>query len=286
MDRRTLGKTGFDISIITFGGIVVDKMEAKEAADAVAFAYDRGVSYYDVAPSYGQAQYILGPALEPYRGKVHLACKTGKRTASEAQAELEESLRALKTDYFDVYQLHGLDDPEEIKTVFGPGGAMEVLVRAQEQGYARNIGFTCHRDESALEIIRNYPDFATMLFPVNYAYRLQKKGSVKALDVCEGRGMGVIAIKALARRKWLENEEREYPKCWYRPIYDDPELARLALNYTLSLPVTTAVPPGDIRMLKLALEIIGKQDGKAVPLNEQEMETLREEAKKVAEVIF
>jgi aryl-alcohol dehydrogenase-like predicted oxidoreductase len=286
MEKRKLGGTGFDVSIITFGGITVDKMEAKEAADAVAQAYDSGVNYYDVAPSYGQAQYILGPALEPYRKRVHLACKTGKRTAAEAQAELDESLRALKTDYFDVYQLHGLDDADEIKTVFGPGGAMEVLLRAKERGYARNIGFTCHHDESAIEIIRNYPDFATMLFPVNFAYRLLKKGSVRALDICDGRGIGVIAIKALAKRKWFEGEERLYPKCWYRPIYDNPELARLALNYTLSQPVATAVPPGDIRMVKVALEIIKAQDGKAVPLTEQEMETLRAEATAAGPVIF
>jgi predicted aldo/keto reductase-like oxidoreductase len=163
---------------------------------------------------------------------------------------------------------------------------MEVLLRAKEKGYVRNLGFTCHHDESAIEIIRNYPDFATMLFPVNFAYRMQKKGSVRALDVCEGRGMGVIAIKALAKRKWLDREERLYPKCWYRPIYDNPTLARLALNYTLSQPVTTAVPPGDIRMVKIALDIINAQEGKAVALTEQEMETLRAEAKAAGPVIF
>jgi predicted aldo/keto reductase-like oxidoreductase len=192
----------------------------------------------------------------------------------------------LKTDYFDVYQFHGLDDPDEIKTVFGPGGAMETFLRAKEKGYVRNLGFTCHHDESAMEILRNYPDFATMLFPVNYAYRLQKKGSVKAVDACAGRGMGIIAIKALADRKWLDDEEREYPKCWYRPIYDNPELARLALNYTLSQAVTTAVPPGDVRMLKLALDIIENQNGKAIPLSDAEMAALAVEAKKVEQVIF
>ncbi len=286
MDKRGLGGTGMDISIITFGGIIVSDTETKEAAEYVSLAYDGGVNYYDVAPSYGNAQYMLGPALEPYRKNVFLACKTGKRTADEARAELEESLRALKTDYFDVYQLHGLDDPEEIKTVFAPGGAMETFIRAKEQGYVRNLGFTCHHDESALEILRNFPDFATMLFPVNYAYRLRKKGSVRALDVCAAKGMGVIAIKSLANRKWFENEEREYPKCWYRPIYNNPELARLALNYTLSQKVTTAVPPGDIRMFRLALSIIEKQGGKAVPLDDSKLDALIDEAGKVEDVIF
>lgn len=73
-------------------------------------------------PGYGNTQCMPGPALEPYRKKMYLACKTGKRTTSGTQTELEESFRALKTDYFDVYQPHGLDDPDEIKTVFGPSG--------------------------------------------------------------------------------------------------------------------------------------------------------------------
>lgn len=286
MQKRTLGKTGFEISVISFGGIVVDQTETKDAAEIVASAYGRGVNYYDVAPSYGKAQYILGPALAPYRKNAYLACKTEKRTAGEALAELEESLRALKTDYFDVYQLHALNKPEEIKTVFAPGGAMETFVKAKEKGYVRNLGFTCHNDEAALEIMRNYPDFATMLFPVNYAYRLQKKGSVRAVDVCAGRGMGIIAIKALANRHWLDGEERTYPKCWYRPIYDNPGLARLALNYTLSQGVTTAVPPGDVRMFNLAMDIIEKQGGAPAALTNAEMDVLIEEARKNTQVIF
>jgi len=275
-----------DISIISFGGIIVDEMESKEAAEAVSMSYDRGVNYYDVAPSYGNAQYVLGPALEPYRKKVFLACKTQKRTAVGAQTELEESFKALKTDYFDVYQFHGLDDPEDIKVVFGPGGAMETLVKAKEEGLVRNIGFTCHTDAGALEILRNYSDFATMLFPVNYAYHVQKSGGVDALEACVSRGIGVIAIKALARRNWLEGEERNYPKCWYRPIYDDNELARLALNYTLSQFVTTAVPPGDIRMFRLALDLIEAQNGKAIPLTDAEQARLHDEAMKENHALF
>jgi aryl-alcohol dehydrogenase-like predicted oxidoreductase len=286
MEKRALGKTEMDISIITFGGIIVDKLEAAQASEYVSEAYDKGVNYYDVAPSYGNSQYVLGPALEPYRKDVYLACKTGMRTAPEAQAELEESLRALKTDYFDLYQLHGLDEPEEIKTVFAPGGAMEVLVRAKEKGLARHIGFTCHRDASALEIMRNYAGFATMLFPVNFAYHIEKSGGIDALKAANEREMGVIAIKALARRSLAEGEERPYPRCWYHPILDDPELSRLALNYTLSQQVSTAVPPGDIRLFRLALELIGKQNGKCVPLAETELATLKAEAAKTEHVLF
>jgi len=285
MEKRILGKTNYSIGIITFGGIVVDQMEANEAANVVAEAVEHGINYFDVAPIYGHAQYILGPALVPYRKEAYLACKTNKRSARESRIEMEESLRALKTDYFDVYQLHMLDDPAEIEEVFSPGGAMETLVRAKEQGIVRNIGFTCHYDKSALEIMRR-GEFATMLFPVNFAYREQKEGSCAAIRACNEKGMGIIAIKALAHRKWSDNEERTYPKCWYRPICDNPELARLALNYALTQDITTAVPPGDIRMLRLALDIIERQGGKAALLTDDEHRILKKAALNIQDVIF
>jgi predicted aldo/keto reductase-like oxidoreductase len=285
MEQRILGKTGFPVSIITFGGIVVDGMEEKEASVIVSEAIRQGVNYFDVAPAYGNAQYVLGSALKPYRSKVYLACKTQKRTAKEARMELEESLRALKTDYLDNYQMHALDDPDEIEQVFAPSGAMETFIRAKEQGYLRNIGFTCHHDSSAVRLIAK-GDFDTMLFPVNFAYREQKNGSVSAVKAANEKNMGVIAMKALARRQWLDGEERTYPKCWYCPIYDDDGLARLALNYTLSQDVDTAVPPGDQRMFRLALSIISRQGGNAVNLTLQELESLRREALQTKEVLF
>jgi len=286
MEKRMLGKTGMKVGVIAFGGIIVDQMTAPEAAEAVAEGHDRGVNYYDVAPTYGNAQYALGPALAPYRKAAFLACKTRMRTAKEAQAELEESLRALKTDYFDVYQLHGLDDPEEIKIAFGPGGAMETLLRAKESGLARHLGFTCHEDESALEILRQYDGFATMVFPINYAYSIQKGGGTPALGACAERGVGAIAIKALAHRRWAEKEDRPYRNCWYRPICDDENLARLALNYTLSQSVAAALSPGDIRMLRLALDIIEAQGGAANPLMPGEYARLAEAARGVEDMLF
>jgi len=285
MEKRILGKTGLSISILSFGGIVVDQMQDAEAAGIVSEAVERSINYFDVAPIYGNSQYVLGTALAPFRKDVHLACKTGKRTAKEARAELTESLSALKTDYLDNYQLHGLDAPEEIETVFAPGGAMEVLLEAKKHNIVKNIGFTCHGDNAALEIMRR-GEFDTMLFPVNYAYREQKNGSMAAITQANANNMGIIAIKVLANRKWFDNEERTYPKCWYRPIYDNPELARLALNYSLSKDVTTAVPPGDIRMLRLALDIIERQDGRVVPLSDEEGALAAKYAAEVCDVIF
>ncbi|MHB8971565.1 MAG: aldo/keto reductase [Pirellulaceae bacterium] len=115
----------------------------------VAEAVDRGVNYFDVAPYYGNAQERLGPALQSYREKCFLACKTLERDAAGAAKELQRSLKLLKTDYFDLYQLHALMDVDEVEEAFGPGGAMETILKAQQDGKVRYIGFSAHSEEAA-----------------------------------------------------------------------------------------------------------------------------------------
>lgn len=263
-----MGKTGFEVSVLGFGGIIVDRTDPREAEHIVSEAVDWGVNYFDVAPAYGQAQYILGPALKPYRKSVYLACKTDKRDAKGSEEQLHESLRALHTDYFDVYQFHHLDDPDEIHTVFSPGGAMETMLKAKEQGLVRHIGFTCHREEAALELMQRFDDFSTVLFPINWAYWLEKDAGIKLLKEAAARNLGVIAIKGLAHRKWLENEERSYPKCWYKPIFDNDELASLAFRFTLSRDIGIAISPGDVRMFRKARNIIENSGNFALTLEE------------------
>ena len=145
MEQRELGRTGEKLSVVGFGGIVVMNATPADAARFVGEAVDAGVTYFDVAPSYGNAQERLGPALEPYRSRVFLACKTGKRTRNEAALELRQSLAHLKTDHVDLYQLHGLTSDEEVQTAFGPGGAMEELVEAKQLGLVRHLARTIPR---------------------------------------------------------------------------------------------------------------------------------------------
>jgi aryl-alcohol dehydrogenase-like predicted oxidoreductase len=283
MEERILGKTGLKISVFAFGGIVVKATPQEEANRIVAEAVERGVSYFDVAPSYGNAQDILGPALKPHRAKVYLACKTQHRTKNEALADLKNSLRLLHTDYFDVYQMHGVK-PEEVDTVLGPGGAVEALAEAKQQGLVRNIGITTHFDAAAVRLIESFP-FDTLLFPVNWACRLKNGLSTAALEAAAKRDMGRIAIKSLAARA-KEPAEDGYPKCWYRPIFDDPALAELALRFTLSQDVHTAVSPGDARMLSLGLSIVEKYHGKPAPLDDEELAELRRRAAGVEHTVF
>ena len=278
MDRRILGKTKLPISIITFGGILVENYDAKKANDLVAYAVDNDVNYVDMAPSYGNSQYVLGPALKPYRDKMYVACKTGKRDAKGAKEELLESLVALKTDYFDIYQFHGVSTVEDVKEIFGPNGAIETFEWALKEGLIRNIGFTSHFNDRAIEMLDMY-DFKSMLFPVNFALRKIKGLSEKPISECITKDVGVVAINSLLDRKWKEGEEEDY-HCWYKPIHDNDTLATAALNYTLTQKgVTTAVPPGDERMFRKAVEIINAQGGSAKEISEGEDNYLLEYAK-------
>ena len=284
MERRTLGKTNLSISILTFSGIVVDNMSSEKAKELVELAISRDINYFDVAPSYGNAQYVLGPALAPFRKDIYLACKTTKRTGKEAKEELLESLSALKTDYFDLYQFHAIDSVSQIDKIFAPGGAMETFIWALNEGLVKHIGFTCHHNSIAMEMFKRYDGFETMLFPVNYAYRYKKNASIEPLEYCASNNIGVIAIKALAERAWHENEKDSTQTCWYKPINDNRELARIALNYTLTLKgVTTCPPPGDARMLRLAFDIIKEQDGKAITPTKDELKFLFDHADSLLE---
>ena len=166
---RRLYKNGVELSIIGFGGIVVMGYEQKEANRLVASAWDRGVNYFDVAPSYGdgEAEIKLGPALQPYRQRAFLACKTTRRDAAGARQEFEQSLRRLRTDYFDLYQFHAVSSMEDVQKILAPGGAAEFFLKIQKEGKARFLGFSAHHVGAALELMEKFP-VDSILFPVNF----------------------------------------------------------------------------------------------------------------------
>ena len=253
-----LGKTNLIVSKIGFGGIVAMNAEPGALAKVVADTVEFGINYFDVAPSYGDAEIKLGSALKPFRKDVHLACKTELRDAAGAKSSLRQSLKNLQTDYFDLYQLHGLTDIEkDVRAVFAKGGAMEVVIEAKKNGIVRNVGFSAHCPQAALEAMKEY-DFDTVMFPVNFCLHFRKNFEVPVLCEAKKRQMGIIALKAIAKQKWLpENKQkrREHPKSWYEPI-DDPSLARAALSWTLNQGVNVALSPGDESLLRLCMKVL------------------------------
>jgi aryl-alcohol dehydrogenase-like predicted oxidoreductase len=254
LPRRLLGRTGESLSIIGLGGVVLANEEQAVADQIVREAVEHGINYFDVAPSYGNAEDRMGPALKPYRKDVFLACKTLKRDRAGAEEELQQSLLKLQTDHFDLYQLHAISKGEDVDQALGPNGAIEAFLKAKKEGKIRFLGFSAHSAENALLAMERF-DFDTILFPVNFACYYRSGFGPQVVAAAKEKRMGILALKALARQAWPDKDMRkEWPKCWYQPILD-PEEAGFSFRFTLSQPVTAAVPPGDARLFKKALEL-------------------------------
>ena len=274
LPRRKYGKTGVELSVIGLGGIVVMRAEQAHADRVVAEAVERGVSYFDVAPTYGDAEERLGPALEPYRKDVFLACKTTQRRREGAEAELKRSLERLRTDHLDLYQFHNIMSVEEdVDVVFSKGGAMEVFTEAKKTGQVRHLGFSAHSEEAALAMMDRY-DFDSALFPINFATYYKGKFGPQVIRTAQSKGMSLLVLKALARQTWPEGDpqRQKYSKCWYQPTTDRRE-AELALKFALSQPVTAAVSPGEESLFWLALDL-AMDFSPITPQEEEELKAL------------
>ena len=251
-------KNGIDLSIIAFGGIVVCGLPQEQASRRVAEAYDRGLNYFDCAPSYfdGEAEIKLGDALRPYRDRVFLAEKTMRRDGKGAREELERTLQRFHTDHVDLYQFHAVTSMEDVDKILGPTGAAQTFFAARKEGKVRHVGFSAHNAPAALRLM-DALELDSVMFPVNVNAWEHGGFGPQILGKAKSKGMARMALKALAFGKWpadMKESDRKYPKCWYQPI-EDREMARLALRFTLNQEVTAAVPPGDERIFDLALEL-------------------------------
>lgn len=282
MPKRVLGRTGEQLSMLGFGGVLVMNEEQQVANEMVARAFDHGINYFDVAPSYGNAEDILSPAFEPYRNRCFFACKTTERLADGAQKELEQSLKKLRTDHFDLYQLHAMTTEDDVEKAFGPNGAMETFLKAKEAGKVRYLGFSAHSEEAALAAMARY-DFDTILFPVNFAAWHKNNFGPAVLAKAKESNKGILALKGLAMRRYHEGEEHLYEKAWYLPISpQDDELALKAFSWTYAQGVTAAVPPGDPLFWDRAFRIAAN----VATLSETDVDYLKKAATGVDAPIF
>ena len=280
MEMRSLGNTKEKLSVIGFGGIVVMNESVKDASRFVSQAINRGINYFDVAPQYGNAQEMMGPALKPFRKNVFLACKTLQRGAKGAEEELHDSLKKLKTDHFDLYQFHSVITVDEVNRIIGPGGALETFDKAKGKGLVRHLGLTVHSEEAALALMRAY-DFTSVMLPLNWALWFKHDFGPSVLNTAGQKGMGILALKALARRALEKGEINRWGKCWYVPE-DNYEEASLGLRFTLSLKgVTAAVSPSHAELLWLACDIADHLK----PVSEDELLMLKEKSRHIDTII-
>ena len=247
MEKRPLGKTGQKSTILTFGGAVLYHGTEEAAKKAIDLALDHGINHFDIAPSYGRAEELVGPFIPEIRDRIFLACKTLERDREGAEKELRKSLQVLRTDHFDLYQIHGISKMEDVDKAMAKGGAIEALIEAKETGLAKHLGITGHNMVALAEALRRF-DFETVMFPLNFvahAHPDPENNWGPVLALCKDRGIGAIAIKAVAKRRWV-GQERAY-ETWYEPL-DQQGGIDLALWFTLSHPITTAALPSELKL--------------------------------------
>jgi aryl-alcohol dehydrogenase-like predicted oxidoreductase len=248
MQKRRLGRTEHESTVVIFGGAALASVSQKEADQAIALVLGHGVNHIDVAPSYGEAELRLGPWMERHRQDFFLACKTEKRRKEEAAEALRRSLERLRVDHFDLYQLHGVTELDGLEVALGPGGAMEAILEGREEGLLRFIGITGHCPATQAEALKRF-DFDTVMFPLNFvlrAHRSERNDWEELLKLAKEKDVGVMAIKAITKGPW-PTETHAY-HTWYEP-FDDQEAIDRALWFTLSQDVTVAVSAADVRLI-------------------------------------
>jgi len=274
LPRRVLGRTGEKVSIIGFPGLALSRYDQNQCTAAIRDAFERGVNYFDVAPAYGDAEIKMGIGLQGIdRSRIFLACKTKMRDKEGAKYELEQSLKRLKTDYFDLYQMHFIRTPQEVQQALGPDGAIQTFLKAKEEGKVRYLGFSAHTTKGALEAMKGFR-FDTVMFPINFIEFFKMEFGKPILELARSQGAAVLAIKPMCGGDWPKDAERTR-KNWYRALEDESQIS-LALRFTLSKPcVSAGLPPAFLDLLDKAIEAARSYR----PITEAETDKLRELAK-------
>jgi len=194
MRYRKLGKTNLNISEVGFGGIPIIRLNKDTAVRVLRCAYERGITFYDTANAYRDSEEKIGCAFEGIREKVVIATKTIQRGAQGAAKQLENSLRMLRTDYIDLYQLHQIAQEKDLVAVTAPGGALEAVVKAKKEGKVRFIGATSHNLSMALKLVKTGL-FSSIQFPFNF---IEDTAKDELHKVARELDMGILAMKPFA----------------------------------------------------------------------------------------
>jgi len=271
--KLLFGRTGHLSTRTPFGAAALGGVTQAEADRTLDLLLEYGVNHIDTAASYGEAELRIGPWMPRYRKQFFLATKTAKRTYAEAKEEFHRSLERLQVDSVDLIQLHALIDPEEWKVALGPGGALEALIEAREQGLVRFIGVTGHEISIAAmhQLSLHRFDFDSVLLPYNYLLMqnpVYAAGFEAVVRICQERNVAVQTIKGLARRRW---EDRPRTRAtWYEPLEEQADID-VAVHWVLGRPGIFLNTTGDIHVLPKVLDAASRFEQRP---SDEEMQAL------------
>ena len=272
METRRFGRTGHMSTVAIFGAAAFSQVSQEDADKVMELIIEAGVNHIDVAPSYGQAEIRIGPWMPRERSRFFLGCKTTERTREGAWKEMQESLKRLQTETFDLYQCHAITTMEELDAVTMKGGALEAFVEARQKGLTKYLGITGHGAQAPqiyLEALRRF-DFDSVMFPLNFVQMANPEFRTYAEELiatCKAKDLGTMVIKSITKGPW--GEKHHTATTWYEPFEEMDEIQK-GVNFALSYEVSGLCTAGDTRVLPRVLEACEKFSR----LNKDEMEEM------------
>ncbi|MXY13395.1 MAG: aldo/keto reductase [Chloroflexi bacterium] len=256
MEKRRLGRTGHESTLITVGTAGFGRVSQAEVDTAMEHFIDHEVNHVDIAPTYGQAMERFRDWLPKMRDQIFLGCKTQGRSRTEAWADIHSTFERLGTDQFDLFQLHAVTTMAELDAALAPHGAIRALEEMREQGQTRWIGITSHGPYAPrvfVNALERY-DFDTVMFPVAKALWRSpeyREDTERLLNLCHERDVGIQCIKILASGGWGSAEKDCHT--WYDPVREQEEIHD-CVNWLFSQDVHTAPSTGEVTIVPKLLD--------------------------------
>jgi aryl-alcohol dehydrogenase-like predicted oxidoreductase len=262
IEKAVFGRTGHMSTRTLFGAAALGNVTQDEADRTLDVLLEYGVNHIDTAASYGDSELRIGPWMDRYRGQFFLATKTGERTYQKARDEFHRSLERLRVPYVDLIQLHYLVDPQEWEVAMGPGGVLEMVIEAREQGLTRYIGVTGHDVSIARMHLRSLGrfDFDSVLLPYNYTMMQNRQYAAdfeEVIRVCQARNVAVQTIKSIAQGAW--NGKDHTHATWYEPLTDQDAIDT-AVHWVLGRDGVFLNTVGDITLLPKVLDAASRYE--------------------------
>jgi aryl-alcohol dehydrogenase-like predicted oxidoreductase len=261
---KPFGRTGHTSTRVIFGAAAFSGASQDVADRTMEQVLAWGIDHIDTAASYGDAEIRLGPWMPEYRDRFFLATKTGERIAGPAYDEIQRSLERLQTDHVDLIQLHNLVDESEWETVYAPGGALEAVIRARDEGLARFIGVTGHGVTVARQHLRSLAqyDFDTVLLPYSYVLLQNPQYAADFAElsaVCAERNVAMQTIKGITRAPW--GDATPNTTTWYQPLEDQASID-LAVHWVLGNEQVFLNTASDVNLLPKIVDAAERFEGR------------------------
>ncbi|MGD2247920.1 MAG: aldo/keto reductase [Candidatus Methanofastidiosia archaeon] len=255
--KKEFGRTGHESTRVIFGAYALSKATQKEADRTLALLQEYGVNHIDTAPMYGNAEKVMGPWLAEHGNDFFIATKTRSRQRQRALKNLKRSLKRLRVDHIDLWQMHGLTNPVGWEKAMGPDGTLEAFLEARDQGLVRFLGVTGHGSKVPKMHKRSLErfDFDTVLLPYNYLQMQNPRYAAdfnELVDMCRERNVAVQTIKSIARRPWGDTP-KTHNTYFYEPLVNQDAIDK-SVHWALGFQDSFLITAGDMNLLPKILD--------------------------------